>query len=56
LMATLEAVKAGRELSSEELAVIDAVRSKLAPKQEKVIDPSVAAALLTLESAEGDAL
>jgi len=28
----------------------------LAPKQEKVIDPSVAAALLTLESAEGDAL
>jgi HK97 family phage prohead protease len=56
LVATLEAVKAGRELSSEELAVIDAVRSKLAPKQVKVIDPSVAAALLTLESAEGDAL
>jgi HK97 family phage prohead protease len=56
LVATLEAVKAGRELSTEELAVIDAVRSKLAPKQVKVIDPSVAAALLTLESAEGDAL
>jgi len=56
LMATLEAVKAGRELSSEEVAVIDAVRSKLAPKQEKVIDPSVAAAMLTIESAEGDAL
>jgi len=56
LMATLEAVKAGRELSTEEVAVIDAVRSKLAPKQEKVIDPSVAAAMLAIESAEGDAL
>jgi len=56
LVATLEAVKAGRELSSEEVAVIDAVRSKLAPKQEKVIDPSVAVAMLALEAAEGDAL
>jgi HK97 family phage prohead protease len=56
LMATLEAVKAGRELSSEEVAVIDAVRSKLAPKQEKVIDPSVAVAMLALEAAEGEAL
>ena len=56
LMATLEAVKAGRELSTEEVAVIDAVRSKLAPKQEKVIDPSVAVAMLALEAAEGDAL
>jgi len=56
LVATLEAVKAGRELSTEEVAVIDAVRSKLAPKQEKVIDPSVAAAMLALEAAEGDAL
>lgn len=56
LVATLEAVKAGRELSTEEVAVIDAVRSKLAPKQEKVIDPSVAAAMLAVESAEGDAL
>jgi HK97 family phage prohead protease len=56
LMATLEAVKAGRELSSEEVAVIDAVRSKLAPKQEKVIDPSVAVALLAIEAAEGEAL
>ena len=56
LVATLEAVKAGRELSSEEVAVIDAVRSKLAPKQEKVIDPSVAAAMLALVAAEGDAL
>jgi HK97 family phage prohead protease len=56
LVATLEAVKAGRELSSEEVAVIDAVRSKLAPKQEKVIDPSVAVAMLALEAAEGEAL
>lgn len=56
LVATLEAVKAGRELSTEEVAVIDAVRSKLAPKQEKVIDPSVAVAMLALEAAEGDAL
>ena len=56
LMATLEAVKAGRELSTEEVAVIDAVRSKLAPKQEKVVDPSVAMAMLALEAAEGDAL
>jgi HK97 family phage prohead protease len=56
LMATLEAVKAGRELSTEEVAVIDAVRSKLAPKQEKVVDPSVAMAMLALEAAEGEAL
>jgi len=56
LMATLEAVKAGRELSTEEVAVIDAVRSKLAPKQEKVIDPSVAAAMLAIVAAEGEAL
>jgi phage head maturation protease len=56
LVATLEAVKAGRELSTEEVAVIDAVRSKLAPKQEKVIDPSVAAAMLAIVAAEGDAL
>jgi HK97 family phage prohead protease len=56
LMATLESVKAGRELSTEEVAVIDAVRSKLAPKQEKVVDPSVAMAMLALEAAEGDAL
>jgi len=56
LMATLESVKAGRELSTEEVAVIDAVRSKLAPKQEKVVDPSVAMAMLALEAAEGEAL
>jgi HK97 family phage prohead protease len=56
LVATLEAVKAGRELSAEEVAVIDAVRTKLAPKQDKVLDPSVATALLAIEAAEGDAL
>jgi HK97 family phage prohead protease len=56
LVATLEAIKAGRELSAEEVIVIDAVRSKLAPKQEKVVDPSVAMAMLALEAAEGDAL
>ena len=56
LVATLEAIKAGRELSAEEVVVIDAVRSKLAPKQEKVVDPSVAMAMLALEAAEGDAL
>ena len=55
LLATLESVKAGRELSSEEVAVIDAVRSKLAPKPVG-IDPSIAAALLTISAAEGDAL
>ena len=56
LVATLEAIKAGRELSAEEVVVIDAVRSKLAPKQETVIDPSVAVAMLALEAAEGEAL
>ena len=54
-MATLESVKAGRELSTEEVAVIDAVRSKLAPKPVG-IDPSIAAALLAISAAEGDAL
>jgi HK97 family phage prohead protease len=55
LVATLESVKAGRELSTEEVAVIDAVRSKLAPKPVG-IDPSIASALLTISAAEGDAL
>jgi HK97 family phage prohead protease len=55
LLATLESVKAGRELSTEEVAVIDAVRSKLAPKPVG-IDPSIAAALLAVSAAEGDAL
>jgi|GEM_PF-2716437 len=56
LVATLEAVKAGRELSTEELAVIDAVRTKLSPKQGKVIDPSVAKALVDLATAESESL
>lgn len=56
LVSTLESVKAGRELSAEEVAVIDAVRSKLAPKQDRGLDPSTAAALLILEAAEGEAL
>ncbi len=55
LMATLETIKAGRELSAEEVVVIDAVRSKLAPKPVG-IDPSIAAALLAISAAEGDAL
>jgi HK97 family phage prohead protease len=55
LLATLESVKAGRELSTEEVAVIDAVRSKLAPKPVG-IDPSIASALLAVSAAEGDAL
>lgn len=56
LVATLESVKAGRELSAEEVAVIDAVRTKLGPKTEKVLDPSVASALILLETAEGESL
>ena len=55
LVATLDSIKAGRELSTEEVAVIDAVRSKLAPKPVG-IDPSIASALLTISAAEGDAL
>ena len=55
LLATLETIKAGRELSAEEVVVIDAVRSKLAPKPVG-IDPSIASALLTISAAEGDAL
>lgn len=55
LLATLETIKAGRELSAEEVVVIDAVRSKLAPKPVG-IDPSIATALLTISAAEGDAL
>ena len=55
LVATLDSIKAGRELSTEEVAVIDAVRSKLAPKPVG-IDPSIASALLAISAAEGDAL
>ena len=55
LMATLESVKAGRELSAEETEVLDAVRSKLAPKK-GAIDPSVALALAEVERAAGESL
>jgi hypothetical protein len=55
LMATLESVKAGRELSAEETEVLDAVRSKLAPKRD-AIDPSVALALAEVERAAGESL
>jgi len=55
LMATLESVKAGRELSAEETEVLDAVRSKLAPKK-GTIDPSVALALAEVERAAGESL
>ena len=55
LLATLESVKAGRELSAEETEVLDAVRSKLAPKRD-VIDPSVALALAEVERAAGESL
>jgi HK97 family phage prohead protease len=55
LMATLESVKAGRELSAEETEVLDAVRSKLSPRKD-AIDPSVALALAELARAEGESL
>ena len=55
LMATLESVKAGRELSAEETEVLDAVRSKLSPKK-GTIDPSVALALAEVERAAGESL
>ncbi|MFM8279378.1 MAG: HK97 family phage prohead protease [Candidatus Limnocylindrus sp.] len=55
LMATLESVKAGRELSAEETEVLDAVRSKLAPRKD-AIDPSVALALAEVERAAGESL
>ena len=56
LVATLESVKAGRELSAEEIEVLDTVRSKLTPKPEAKVDPTVAAALVALEQAAGDSL
>jgi len=55
LMATLESVKSGRELSAEEIEVLDAVRSKLSPKK-GTIDPSVALALAEVERAAGESL
>lgn len=54
LMTTLEAIKAAQPLSDDDLQVIDQVRSKLAPR--KGIDPSIAAAKLTLERLANDTL
>lgn len=53
LMSTIESVKAGKDLSTDEIQVIDAVRSALAPKP-VAIDPSVAAARLMLAKLESD--
>lgn len=47
LISTLEAVKAGKDLTEDEAEVIEQVRTKLGPK--RGIDPSVAAAQVLLE-------
>jgi HK97 family phage prohead protease len=47
LISTLEAVKAGKDLTDDEAEVIEQVRTKLGPK--RGIDPSVAAATVLLE-------
>ena len=54
LMDTLESIKAARELSEDDLQVIDQVREKLAPKR-KSVDPSIAAAKLRLAELTGEA-
>jgi len=48
LMSTLESIKAAKELSEDELQVVDQVRESLAPKRVG-IDPSIAKARLVLE-------
>lgn len=53
LITTLEAVKAGKSLSPDEVEVIDAVRTALAPKAAE-IDPSIARARLRLAELQGD--
>ena len=55
LITTLENIKAGRELSNDEVEVIDTVRAKLAPKQAG-IDPTIAAARVLLERLRNDAI
>jgi HK97 family phage prohead protease len=55
LINTLESVKAGKSLSEDEVEVIDAVRSRLAPKRRE-IDPTVSAAMLKLAEMEGEIL
>lgn len=48
LMSTLESIKAAKELSEDELQVVDQVRETLAPKRAG-IDPSIAKAQLVLQ-------
>lgn len=55
LITTLETIKAGRELSIDDVEVIDTVRAKLAPKQIG-IDPSIAAARVLLERLRNDSI
>jgi HK97 family phage prohead protease len=55
LISTLEAVKAGKSLSPDEVEVIDAVRMALAPKPVE-INRSVAEARLRLAALEGDSI
>jgi HK97 family phage prohead protease len=55
LLNTLETVKAGKSLTDDEVEVIDAVRSALAPKP-VAIDQSVAAAKLLLAQMENESL
>jgi HK97 family phage prohead protease len=55
LLNTLETVKAGKSLNDDEVEVIDAVRSALAPKP-AAIDPTIASARLLLAAMEGENL
>ena len=55
LLNTLETVKAGKSLNDDEVEVIDAVRSALAPKP-AAIDQTIASARLLLAEMEGENL
>jgi len=55
LLNTLETVKAGKSLNDDEVEVIDAVRSALAPKP-AAIDKTIASARLLLAEMEGENL
>ena len=55
LISTLEAVKAGKSLSPDEVEVIDAVRMALAPKPVE-INRTIAAARLTLAELESESI
>ena len=54
-MNTLESIKAAKELTDDELEVVDQVRSKLAPKGAG-ISQSLAAAKLKLAQLESETL